>query len=348
MTAETINIATLNVGGPWFEDLRVGQTIDDTPAVTLTDGHAALHMAAFGDRLRLPLDHGLSNSVTEEPRALIHPMLVCNMAIGQTTWASFRVKANLFYRGLVLRRPVFVGDTLRTVTKIVALKQNAAKAGRAATGLVGLEIVTTNQHGDIVLKFWRCPMVACRDPNANTGHADSLDAIPAEIADADLIAAVPTTWNLSAFRDLPGLHARDVKPGTTYAIEARDSVSSAPEIARLTLNMAMTHFDAAASIYGTRLVFGGHAISIAGAQITRALPNIVTHIAWRGCDHLAPVFEGDMLSTRVSVEAVTPLKNGALVDLRAIVTAARGPEAIRAGQSQAADALDWRVVVLMA
>jgi len=344
----------INVGGPWFEDLAVGQTIADTPAVTLTDGHAALHMAAFGDRLRLPLDHGLSNSVTEEPRALIHPMLVCNMAIGQTTWASFRVKANLFYRGLVLRRPVFVGDTLRTVTKIVALKRNAAKPGRAATGLVGLEIVTTNQHDETVLKFWRCPMVACRDPNADTGPrnqngADSLDAIPAAIADADLIAAVPTTWNLSAFRKLPGLHAADVKAGTAYAIEARDSVSGAPEIARLTLNMAMTHFDAAASAYGARLVFGGHAISIASAQLLRALPNIVTLLAWRGCDHLAPVFENDMLSSRVTVEAVTPLQNGgALVDLRVLVHATRGPDAVAAGQSQAADALDWRVVALMA
>jgi len=345
---------TIHIGGPWFEDLKVGQTIDDTPAVTLTDGHAALHMAAFGDRMRLPLDHGLSASVTEEPRALIHPMLVSNMAIGQTTWASFRVKANLFYRGLVLRRPVFVGDTLRTVTKIVALKQNAAKPGRAATGLVGLEITTTNQHDDVVLKFWRCPMVACRDPNAETGHADSLDAMPAEIAAADLIAAVPATWNLDYVRDLPGLHAADVKTGTSFAVEARDSVSSAPEIARLTLNMAMTHFDAAASIYGARLVFGGHAISIACAQVLRALPNIVTLIGWRGCDHLAPVFENDMLSSRVYVEAVTPLEpnqfngGGALVDLRVLVHATRGPDATLAGQSQSADVLDWRVVCLMA
>ncbi|HEY4135930.1 MAG TPA: MaoC family dehydratase [Alphaproteobacteria bacterium] len=339
----------INVGGPWFEDLAVGQAIADTPAVTITDGHAALHMAAIGDRMRLPLDHGLSATVTEEPRALVHPMLVANMAIGQTTWASFRVKANLFYRGLVLRQPVFIGDTLSTVTKVVALKQNAPKPGRAATGLVGLEIVTTNQRDETVLRFWRCPMVACRDPNAATGHADSLDAIPAEIADADLRAAVPAHWNLDAFRRLPGLHAADVKRGTRYNIEARDSVSVAPEIARLTLNMAMTHFDAAASIYGTRLIFGGHAIGIASAQIVRALPNIVTLIAWRGCDHLAPVFEGDMLSTRLGVEGVTPLENGgALVDLRAIVTAERGLEAIRVGQSQGAEVLDWRVVALMA
>lgn len=343
MTQDTI----IPVGGPWFEDLTVGQTVADTPAVTLTDGHAALHLATFGDRLRLPLDQSLSRAVTGDTRALAHPMLAINLAIGQTTWASFRVKANLFYRGLVLRRPVFIGDTLATVTKIVALKQNAAKPGRAATGLVGLEIATTNQRGETVLKFWRCPMVACRDPNANTGHADSLDAIPAEISDADLIAAVPA-WDYAAFRKLPGLHGKDIAAGQRFIVEARDSVSSAPEIARLTLNMAMTHFDAAASAYGTRLVFGGHAIAIASAQILRALPNIVTLLAWRGCDHLAPVFEGDMLATQVCVEAVTPVKNGALVDLRAVVHATRGPEAIRAGQSQAADVLDWRVVCLMA
>ena len=166
---------------------------------------------------------------------------------------------------------------------------------------------------------------------------------------ADLIAAVPATWNLDYFRDLPGLHAADVTPGTSFAVEARDSVSSAPEIARLTLNMAMTHFDAAASIYGARLVFGGHAISIACAQVLRALPNIVTLIAWRGCDHLAPVFENDMLSSRLTVEAVTPLESGgALIDLRVIVHATRGPDATLAGQSQAADVLDWRVVCLMA
>lgn len=343
---ETHDIA---VGGPWFEDLSVGQTIADTPAVTLTEGTAALHMAAFGDRLRLPLDRELGRAVTGEDRLLAHPMLVCNMAIGQTTWASFRVKANLFYRGLVLRRPVFLGDTLTTVTRIVALKQNAAKPGRAATGLAGLEITTTNQRGETVLRFWRCPMIACRDPNARTGHADSLDAIPADIAEADLRAAVPAGWKLDEFRRRSGGPAvADLAPGLRFAIEARDSVSSAPEVARLTLNMAMTHFDAKASVYGARLVFGGHAIAIAHAQAVRALPNLVTLLAWRGCDHLAPVFEGDMLSTALMVEGVTPLASGALVDLRAIVAAERGAEAARAGQSQAADVLDWRFVALMA
>ena len=50
-------------------------------------------------------------------------------------------------------------------------------------------------------------------------------------------------------------------------------VSSAPELARLTLNIAMVHHDAAASA-GGRLVYGGHTIGIAAAQATRALPNL--------------------------------------------------------------------------
>ena len=79
-----------------------------------------------------------------------------------------------------------------------------------------------------------------------------------------------------------------------------------------------------------------------------------TRVAAVGCDHLAPVFENDMLSSRVYVEAVTPLEpnqfngGGALVDLRVLVHATRGPDATLAGQSQSADVLDWRVVCLMA
>jgi acyl dehydratase len=52
------------VASPYFDDLHVGAVFDETPAVTLTDGHAALHEAVFGDRLRLPLGAELSRIVT--------------------------------------------------------------------------------------------------------------------------------------------------------------------------------------------------------------------------------------------------------------------------------------------
>ena len=110
------------VAGPFFEDLAVGDVFDEAPALTLTEGHAAVHQAVVGDRLRIALDGRLSHAVARAPIA--HPALVCDVAIGQSTLATQRVVANLFYRGLVLRRAPAIGDTLYTRTEIVALRRN--------------------------------------------------------------------------------------------------------------------------------------------------------------------------------------------------------------------------------
>ena len=66
-----------------------------------------------------------------------------DVAIGQSTGPTQRVLGNLFYRGLVLLRPVYRGDTLQTTTEVVGLKQN-----RSGTGLVALRISTVNQHDE--------------------------------------------------------------------------------------------------------------------------------------------------------------------------------------------------------
>jgi acyl dehydratase len=338
----------IDVSSPFFEDLAVGQVCDDVPAVTLGEGFAAFHAALTGDRLRLPLDASLSRAVTGRETALAHPNLVCNVAIGQTTPPSGRVIGNLFYRGLLLQRPVFLGDTLRTTTRIVALRQNRARPGRPATGMAVFEIHVENQEGDTVLHFWRCPMLPCRDPEADTGHADSFDAIPEELDIERVRACVPPDWKLEAFRRaVPGPHFADVERGAHYVVEARDTVTAAPELARLTLNVAGAHTDAAASHYARRLVYGGHTISLASAQVTRALPNLVTLLGWRSCDHTAPVFEGDVLRTEVTVEEAHPRpEGGGLVDLHARVFAERGEQAPEPGED--VPVLDWRVIALLA
>jgi acyl dehydratase len=335
---------SIAVGGPYFEDFEVGQVFDDAPGLTLTPGHAAVRQAVVGDRLRLPLDAALSDAVTGRSRQLAHPNLVCDVAIGQSTGATQRVIGNLFYRGLVLLRPVYIGDTLRTRTEVVALKQNRPRDDRTATGLVALRTSTVNHRNAKVLDFWRCAMIPLRDPSVQTGHADGFESIPEQLDPARVRAAVPDGWNFRMFRKhAPGEHFADLVEGTTYEIEGRDTVTAAPELSRMTLNIAAAHLDAGASSHGKRLAYGGHTIGIAAAQATRALANLVTVVAWHGCDHTGPVFEGDVLATELTVEALHPLeRSGAgLVDLRAVTTADRDsgdPEPV----------LDWRFVGLMA
>ena len=119
---------------PWFEDLPVGTAFAAAPALTLTEGHAALHQAIAGDRLRLALDHTLGEAVLGAGPALAHPALVWDVAIGQSTVATGRVIANLFYRGLLLRRPVRLLALIETAAGLAA----AAEIARASPRLDGL------------------------------------------------------------------------------------------------------------------------------------------------------------------------------------------------------------------
>jgi acyl dehydratase len=329
-------------GGPFFEDLSVGDTFDPAPALTLTDGRAAVHQAIVGDRLRLPLNTDLSRRVTGEDGALAHPAFVWDVVIGQSTVATQRVIANLFYRGLIFRRTPQIGDTLVTRTKVVGLRQNRPKRNRAASGLAALRVTTVDQDRRPVLDFWRCAMLPLRDAEARTGHDDDLEAVGTGVLVGGFAGAVEP-WRLDAFRAaVPGGHADALVPGTSIVVSGGDVVSSAPELARLTLNVAAVHHD---DVAGERLVYGGHTIGIALAQTCRALPDLVTVVAWHSCHHLGPVREGDTLSSTVSVEEVerpaTP-SGGALAHLRSVVEA-RG----RPGEAPR-PVLDWRYVAVFA
>ena len=324
------------VGGPFFDDLRVGQIVDGAPSLTLTEGLAALHGAIVGDRLRLALDRELSRRVLGAPIA--HPALVWDVAIGQSTLITQRVIANLFYRGLMFRRFPHIGDTLRTTTEVVALRQNRARPGRAATGLAALRVRTIDQEGRAVLDFWRCAMLPLHDAQGLTAHDADLENIPS-VLDAGAMRGAIEGWHLDAFRaEAPGPHFADLTPAQSWEVVGGDVVSAAPELARLTLNVAMAHHDAGSA---GRLVYGGHTIGLAAAQAARAIPNLVTIVAWHGCDHVAPVREGDTLRSTIELERAEALPGGGgLVHLRSRMRADHegGPREV----------LDWRFIGVMA
>jgi len=79
--------------------------------------------------------------------------------------------------------------------------------------------------------------------------------------------------------------------------------------------------------------------------VSRVLPELVTFVAWHGCDHTGPVLEGDTLSSEIELERVQPLSGhdgAALVHLRCRVSATRGEPA------QTVDVLDWRPIGVIA
>ncbi|OBI76512.1 acyl dehydratase, partial [Mycobacterium sp. E740] len=287
-----------------------------------------------GDRLRLALDGELAMAVTGATGPLAHPALVCDVAIGQTTLATQRVKANLFYRGLVFHRFPVIGDTLFTRTEVVGLKQNSTKPGRASTGLAALRMTTIDELGRLVLDFYRCAMLPLRDGAAETGHADDLSTIGAET----LPTPDPTAdWDAAAYR--AKVKGVEFDPGLGGAVlhSSADVVSSAPELARLSLNIAATHHDRRVS--GQRLVYGGHTIGLALAQATRLLPDLVTVLGWQSCDHTGPVHEGDTLYSELHVERAEPLPDdrGGVLSLRSLVYAVGEPNR---------QVLDWRFTAL--
>ncbi|WP_179964842.1 MaoC family dehydratase [Mycolicibacterium gadium] len=322
------------VAGPYFDDLEIGQVFDAAPSMTLTAGAAAVHQSIVGDRLRLALDAELSAAVTGASTPLAHPALVCDVAIGQTTLVTQRVTANLFYRGLRFHRYPVIGDTLFTRAEVVGLKQNSVKPGRAPTGLAALRMTTVDDVGRLVLDFHRCAMLPLSERAPDTGHADDMSAIGNDQAP---VPDPTADWNADAYRaKVPGAHFDAGLAGTVLHSSA-DVVTSAPELARLTLNIAATHHDWRGG--GQRLVYGGHTIGLALAQASRLLPDMVTVLGWQSCDHTAPVHEGDTLYSELHVEGAVPLPDGrgGVLELRSVVYAVGEPDQ---------QVLDWRFTAL--
>ena len=332
----TNGYAGIREGGPYFDDLSIGQVFDWAPAMTLSAGMAAAHQAIVGDRMRLALDADLCAAVTGAPGPLAHPALVGDVAIGQSTLVTQRVKANLFYRGLTFHRFPVIGDTIYTRTEVVGLRANSVKPGRAPTGMAALRMTTIDQADRLVLDFYRCAMLPASPAwSPDAGPGDDLSAIGADAAPP---ASDPTAhWDGEAFRNrVPGPHF-DAGMAGAVLHSTGDVVSNAPELARLTLNIAATHHDS--RVGGRRLVYGGHTIGLALGQASRLLPNLATVLGWESCDHTGPVHEGDTLYSEVHVESAEP--TGHVLRLRSLVYAVSDTE----GELDR-PVLDWRFSVL--
>lgn len=316
--------------GPYYDDLTPGHLFDSPPAVTVEGGLAAAYQAITGDGLPLTLDRRLCEAVTGHPGRLANPGLVMHLSIGASTVATKRVIANLFYRNVRLRRPVFEGETLHTTTQVTAMADAAAKPDRPPRGKLLLGIQTT-ADGDRVLDYERCPLLPLRG-EVLPGHDDEIGNAVADLDLGAYLPFVPRHWNL----ELLGPPS-DWGVGSTRSDPLRDVVDNAVALVRLTHNLAAAHRDSSASPYDQRLVYGGHTVALAQASLGRVLPGLATVLGWHACNHVAPVFEGDVLSFDHTLVGFATSDPGRLMAVRTTVRAHRDGEDV--------EVLDWSPVV---
>jgi acyl dehydratase len=203
--------------------------------------------------------------------------------------------------------------------------------------MAALRMITSDQADRLVLDFYRCAMLpASPDWNPSDGPGDDLSGIGADAAPP---ASDPTAqWDGEIFRQrVPGPHF-DAGLAGAVLHSTGDLVTSAPELARLTLNIAATHHDW--RVAGQRLVYGGHTIGLALAQASRLLPNLVTVLGWESCDHTGPVHEGDTLYSELHVETAEATDHGGVLGLRSLVYA------VGSADEPDRQVLDWRFSAL--
>lgn len=327
-----VHTTPMPADGFFFDDLHVGLRFPEPPGVILSDGMATLYTAISGDGLALTQDIDLCRAVTESATPLVNPALVMHASVGASTVATRNVIGNLFYRDVVLRRQVFQGETLRTVTGVAALADSRPKPGSKPRGKALLSITTTS-GADTVVDCERCPLLPCRG-DTSPGHADDIGTAGGPIDLAPFADAVPTTW------DLGPLGSTDPWPvGETRNDHQRDVVDMATALVRITHNQAAVHRDRFASPYPGRLVYGGHTVALAQASLDRVTTGLATLVGWHSCDHTAPVFEGDVLSCRHTLIASEPVGNANLRAIHVEVDAHRDT-------TEPAKVLDWIAVAL--
>tara|TARA_Y100000590_G_scaffold92325_2_gene104351 strand:- start:6318 stop:7328 length:1011 start_codon:yes stop_codon:yes gene_type:complete len=321
--------------GTFFDDLEVGQILPPSPDLTITSGEIAIYQSICGDPLPASLSLPLAEKITGVSKRVVNPGLVMDISIGQSTVATRKVIANLFYRGVSFQRPVFEGETLHTEVKIKGLKDLSLRKDRTPRGLALLGITTTCvEDGSTVVDYERCAMLKARDPEKLPGHDDDLGSVETEIVLDEWEHLVPSSWDLSSLKIT---ERESLSSGEIRVDELRDTVSNAMELVRLTQNQAPVHRDASTSAAGERLVYGGHTIGMAQASLSRVMPGIATILGWQSCDHLGPVHEGDVLSFHHTLLDQKKLNEGTISAIKTEVVSTRG--------SEGSDVLDWRLVV---
>ncbi|MGB5560083.1 MAG: MaoC family dehydratase [Paracoccaceae bacterium] len=306
--------------GRFFEDYRLGEQIAHAVPRTVSGGERALYHALY------PARHAIySSDIFAESCGLmkspIDDLAAFHLVFGKTVPdISLNAVANLGYAEGRWLRPVWPGDTLRSVSEVIGLKQNS----NGKTGVVWVRTTGLNQWDEPVLDYVRWVMVRKRDLDAPAPEV-VIPALANAVAPGDLVlpegidflqydfsqAGEPHRWGDYAVGE-----QIDHVDGVTVE-EAEHMLAT-----RLWQNTAKVHFDATAREDGKRLIYGGHVISLARALSFNGLANAQMIVALNAGAHANPCFAGDTVRawSEVLDKAETQAPGVGAVRLRLVAT----------------------------
>ncbi len=283
-------------GGNFFEDFKVGHVFHHAVPRTVTEGDAAIYIALTGDRRPLHCAREFAQSLGFQ-REVVHDMLVFHIVFGRAVPdVSLNSPANLGYADVRFLQTVYPGDTLRAETEVIGKRETS----RGDVGIVWVHTSGFNQRNEPVLQFYRWAMVNKRDPGANSGAADAPE-LPARVAVQNL--HVPPELDLSRFDPVATggqTFWEDYEPGERivhpqgFTIEDAEHQSAT----RLYQNNARVHFNEMLqkkSRLGTRIIYGGHIISLAHSISYDGLENVIRILGFNAGSHANPTVAGDTL-----------------------------------------------------
>ncbi|MEL6550333.1 MAG: MaoC family dehydratase [Pseudomonadota bacterium] len=276
--------------GRFFEDYHVGQVLRHAVPRTISGGERALYHALYPARHALYSSDAFAQSCGLSASPL-DDMAAFHVVFGKTVPdVSLNAVANLGYAEGRFLRPVYPGDTLRAESEVIGLKQNS----NGKTGVVWVRTRGLDAAGSDVMSYVRWVMVRKRDaaspapetvvPELASTVAPEALRVPEGLSFADYdfsLAGEPHRWGDYAMGEII-----DHVDGVTIE-EAEHMMAT-----RLWQNTAKVHFDTTVRPDGTRLIYGGHVISMARALSFNGLANAQMVVAINGGAHANPCTAG--------------------------------------------------------
>nr|VFJ72707.1 MAG: L-erythro-3-methylmalyl-CoA dehydratase [Candidatus Kentron sp. FW] len=282
--------------GNYFEDFSLDKKIIHATPRTVTEGDVSLYTALYGFRFPAQSSDEFARTMGF-PRAPLEDFLAFHMVFGKTVPdVSLNAIANLGYAGGRFGVPIYPGDTVKTTSTVIGVKENSD----AKTGTVYVRSVGVNQRDEMVLDYRRWVMVRKKDQKSPAPETVVPD-LPKAVAIEDFIipegitnqgydtdlASSPHLWDdYEAGENIDHVDA--------MTLEEADHMTAT----RLYQNTAKVHFNQHTEKdgrFGKRIIYGGHIISMARSLSFNGLANAFKVVAINGGRHVAPSFAGDTI-----------------------------------------------------